>query len=255
MDRASRRRLLRLLALALGLPLLAVGPLAYAAANAPEVPTISFTATGAPPVVCGTRPNVTNLVIKHGTRVIIANRTGVAATLDIGRRRLLELPDGTGARVRLMRGQHDLRMIPQCAVVSDSEKAAVSVMTASQMRDLLTPRAAPDGGQNPPDEPDVTIEVETSSTGGAATFASPGSSSDISAAQQPERTVAPSPALDGREETADIAIIEGDVFPLDEQSDPKGLRLVGAIATICVLGVSAAIIRAIVSERTSRSVG
>ena len=65
----------------------ALGPWAYAATSAPEVPTISFTATGTVPLVCGTRPNVTNLVIKHGTRVIIANRTGVAATVDIGRRR------------------------------------------------------------------------------------------------------------------------------------------------------------------------
>ena len=123
MERAPRRRRLGLLAFVIGLPVLALGPWAYAATSAPEVPTISFSATGTAPVVCGTRPNVTNLVIKHGTRVIIANRTGVTATVDIGRQRLLELADGTGARIRLKRGQHDLQLIPRCVVVSETEKA------------------------------------------------------------------------------------------------------------------------------------
>jgi len=38
---------------------------------------------------------------------------------------------------------------------------------------------------------------------------------------------------------------------LDDPGDPKGVRLLAVIAAICVFGVTVAIIRAIVSQRTS----
>ena len=276
MKRAPRRpRRLRLLASLFGLSLLALGPWAYAATSAPEVPTIRFTATGTVPLVCGSRPDVTTLVIKHGTRVIIANGTGVTATVDIGRRRVLTLADGSGALVRLRRGQYDLQMIPNCVVVSETEKAVVNVLTAAQMIDLGAPTATPtvagepggsEGEQGGTDEPDVTAAVETSSDPASTDGSSavPAGSVTRTATEQTGTTTGPAvvaidrtapPVLEGRPNPDDIAVIEVDAIQRDEPSDTKGLRLVGAIATICVLGVTAAIIRAIVSERTSRPVG
>jgi hypothetical protein len=265
MERTPRRRHLRLLAVVLGLPIVAVGPWAYAATSAPEVPTISFSATGTVPLVCGTRPNVTNLAIKHGTRVIIANRTGVAATVDIGRRRLLDLADGTGALVRLRSGQHELRMIPDCVVVTETETAAVNVLTRAQLSESLTPTPVPSGAPSDPDDPEVMVQStsdpastrEPPSTDRAPTGSTVSETSTSAAQPGTLGGADPTgpPTLDGRAGPDEIAVVEVGAIRLDEGSDPKGLRLVGAIATICVLGVTAAIIRAIVSEGTTRSVG
>ncbi len=255
MERPPRRHHLRLLAVLLGLPIVALGPWAYAATSAPEVPTISFSATGAVPVVCGTRPNVSNLAINHGTRVIIANRTGVTATVDIGRRRLLDLADGTGALVRLRSGQHELRMIPDCAAVTETEKAAVNVLTRAQLSESLTPTDEPDAMVQSTSDPASTSEPPSADSAPSGSTASETSRS----AAQPGALGAADPTgppiQDGRAGPDEIAVIEVVAIRLDEGSDPKGLRLIGAIATICVLGVTAAIIRAIVPEGTTRSVG
>ena len=275
MERATRRRRLRMLALVIAAPALVIAPWAYAASTAPEIPTITFTATGTPPVVCGTRPNVTNLLIRHGTRVIIANRTGVTATVDVGRRRLIELPDGSGARVRLRLGQHELEMIPNCVVVSETETAVVDVLTASELRELgsAAPTALPDvAGSDlgatiestgePSPSASATSDASTTGVQGAATT---GVEPPATTPTGPDATDAPAgstvdaptspPVLQGRPEAADAdAVIDIEAVRLDDPGDPKGLRLLGAIATICVLGVSAAIIRAIVSERTTGSV-
>ena len=264
MERAPRRQHVRLLAMVLGLPIVALGPWAYAATSAPEVPTISFSATGTVPLVCGTRPNVTNLAIKHGTRIIIANRTGVTATVDIGRRRLLELADGTGALVRLRQGQHDLRMIPDCVAVTETEKAAVNVLTGAQMSESLTPTPVPSGAPSDPDELQAMVQStsdpastsEPPSTDSTPTESTASETSTSTSQQAPVGAADPTepPTLDGWAGADEVAVIEVDAIRLDEGRDPNGLRLVSAIATICVLGVTAAIIRAIVSQRTTGSV-
>jgi hypothetical protein len=266
MKRAPRR--LRLFALAAGIPVLTLAPWAYAATAAPEFPTITFTSTGTAPIVCGTRPNVTNLLIRHGTRIIIANRTGVSTTIDVGRRRVLEVPDGSGVRVRLSRGQHELRMIPDCVVAGEAEMAVVNVLTWEQMRDLASPEATPtpksDGGGS-----GVTVEATTdpgSPPGPAESgvVASPAPTADPAGPTSDEdaNTVVessddpPDPLILGAQQApAGTEIVEIEAFQLDDRGDPKGLRLLAAIATICVLGVTAAIIRAIVAERTSDPVG
>jgi hypothetical protein len=257
MERATRRRRLRLLALVISAPALAIAPWAYAANTASEIPTITFTATGTAPVVCGTRPNVTSLLIRHGTRIIVANRTGVTASVDVGRSRLVTVPDGSGARIRLRPGQHELWMIPDCAVVSETEKAVVNVLSTSDLRDL--------GSAPPPDDEGVTVESTSSGASDVSTTrVDPASTTPIqqdattepsgSAAHAP--TLTSPPVLQGRSDAAAAdPVIDLEAIQLDDPSDPKGLRLLGAIATICLLGVTAAIIRAIVSERTTGSVG
>jgi hypothetical protein len=42
--------------------------------------------------------------------------------------------------------------------------------------------------------------------------------------------------------------------PIDRSEDPRGGHLVAVIAVICVLGVTTAIIRAILAQRTSKAV-
>jgi hypothetical protein len=41
-------------------------------------------------------------------------------------------------------------------------------------------------------------------------------------------------------------------YAVPETEDPRGARLLAIIATICVFGVTVAIIRAIVAQRTTR---
>jgi hypothetical protein len=273
-----------MLALVIVAPALVIGPWAYAASTASEIPTITFTATGTPPVVCGTRPNVTNLLIRHGTRIIIANRSGVTATIDVGRRRLIELPDGSGARVRLRLGQHELQMIPNCVMVSETETAAVNVLTASELSELgsPTPTVPPDvegsdvgatieSTEAPSPSSPATWDASTTGVEGASTTSvevasTTGVESVPTTPTRPDATTTPAgsavdaraapPVVQRSPDAADVdAVTDLEAIRLDDPTDPKGLRLLGAIATICVLGVTAAIIRAIVSERTTGSVG
>jgi len=262
MERATRRRRLRLLALVIAAPALVVAPWAYAASTAPEIPTITFTATGTPPVVCGARPNVSNLLIRHGTRIIIANRTGVTASVEVGRSRVVTLPDGSGVRIRLRLGQHELWMIPDCVVVPETDKAVVNVLSTSDLRDLGSDPPPSDEGR----DSGVTVEsTSESSSSGVSDDSTTAVEPPATTKTEPDATTAPAgsgvdaptspPVLQGRPDAADVdAVIDMEAIRLDDPGDPKGLRLLGAIATICVLGVTAAIIRAIVSERTTGSV-
>jgi hypothetical protein len=63
---------------------------AYAGAirlwSAAELPMITFTARGPAPLPCAAHPDVSSLTVRHGARIVLANVTGVDATVDTGRR-------------------------------------------------------------------------------------------------------------------------------------------------------------------------
>jgi hypothetical protein len=270
-----------LVALVVGLPLLVVAPLAFAADGEP---TISFTVTGTPPLLCGTRPSVSSLSVLTGTKIIIANLTGVAATVNVGTKSVLELSLGMGAVVELKQGQHDLRLIPHCAVLTRTEPAVVTVLAVGQPPDVPPPDE-PAPAANPDDPVDDPITMATPSPTGTAGpavggsgVADPGAGGTTAAGPgvDPAGPMAPSGAASGVAGSAgsvagsdgagsdgvpgrsngsvETEVIDVQAIDLGGSRDPKGVRLLAVIAAICVFGVTAAIIRAIVSQRTSSTV-
>ncbi len=247
---------------------------------AAELPTITFTASGPAPVLCASHPDIPSLTIRHGARIVLANFTGVDATVDTGRQNALAVEAGKAVSVRLKRGQHTLRMIPKCLVVGEAQAAVVSVLSASEMPDATATTTPPvaaseepsvgsasTGGPSPlgrepgalatsvpagPSAPAVHAG-SAGSPGSAGSAGSVGSIGSIGSIEASEADTVSEDVLDLQEaSTADIYDVRP--FLVVQPSEMEGARLLAVIAAICVLGVTSAIIRAILAQRASGAV-
>jgi hypothetical protein len=328
MDRvpSTVRRRLRLFTFVAAVSALAIGPLAFAYAEAAPAdgPMISFTVTGTPPQACRTEPNVTFLRVDAGAEIIIANQTSVPARAIVGGRTVAQLAPGEGALMTLKRGQHRVRLVPECVMTTDTLAASVTVVAAAEASGAPasatpspTPTPAPTPtltssnepnqgvGQNQINEPyggSVTTAVDppasrepgspgqteasaasptgAESTGGASTeiVAAPGESTEIVAApgESTEIVAAPGESTEtaaipsgsavamaatrnadsdaDKDGSRESSVIDVRSITVGDSTDPKVSRLLAVIAAICVIGVTAAIIRAIVSQRTRSAV-
>ncbi len=240
-----------LLAVGVGLVLVATAPLAAAAA---EEPVITFTATGTPPVLCGTVASVSSLRVGTNTRIILDNQTGVPAIIDVGKQKVLDLQPGMGARIKLKPGQHEVSLVPDCAVITGTAVVAVSVDPGNTPPDA-SPSAGPTDPADTPGSPPRPSSDAPGTTGPAVGGSgSPGPGPKPGPGPGPD--LAGTGATNGTDVTGhlDGEVIEVQAFSLGDSRDPKGVRLLAVIAAICVFGVTVAITRAIVSERTSTTV-
>jgi hypothetical protein len=265
MSPAVARRLALITGLTLGL--LVVAGVAFAAVSAawaagPESPTVTFN-RGSPPRSCGSAPTVTSLTIPENTPLVVINATGREAFVVVGGEPVLPIGIGGGVELVLASGQHDVRVVPECLAFADAQALAVTVTSAP------APASSSAGGP----------ESTTSATAAPQTTAPPAASAPTSSAVVPrppsepppaapgasrenrsggESVVVPASAAEAPDEATSIAtpratpsavvagVISARPVVLSGEGHAKGLNLLAAIATICVLGVTVAIIRAIV---------
>jgi hypothetical protein len=227
---------------------------------------ITFTATGTPPVLCGTVASVSSLRVGTNTRIILDNQTGVPAIIDVGKQKVLDLQPGMGARIKLKPGQHEVSLVPDCAVITGTAVVAVSVDPGNTPPDA-SPSAGPTDPADTPGSPPRPSSDAPGTTGPAVGGSgSPGPKPGPGPGPKPGPKPGPGPgpgpdlagtgATNGTDVTGhlDGEVIEVQAFSLGDSRDPKGVRLLAVIAAICVFGVTVAITRAIVSERTSTTV-
>jgi hypothetical protein len=216
------------LALALGLGcVLGPGLLVAAAVADTEAPTVIFSSTGVPPVSCGSRPNVTSLSVPEGTPIVIENQVGVGGWVHVGDEPVIEIADTASVLLTLAAGQHDVLVVPACLVVGNGAVKPVAVTVT--------------GGPTSSDPPATGPPATTGVTPSAAV---PSGSGGASPAVIPARTAVgqPSATASGGPDSAAVLAVR----QVERDANPKGVRLLAAVATICVLGVTAAIIRSIV---------
>jgi hypothetical protein len=269
----ARPRIAALLVFAVVGPVLLLASSAYGD-NGPasDSPEIAFTSTGTIPVVCSTMPNVSSLTVKAGTRIFFANLTGTTASIDLGGKDPLTLADGTGAVVMLRLGQYDLRMVPDCVVVDEAQPVTVYVVPGAPPSASPSPAPSPSSSNPTPGQagpasappagpPGTTVTAgPTASGSGASSGGLVAPTWGSSGGGQPSATAAgPGGGPDTNAVANDSPLTESRVLevrpvPFGPTNDPKGSRLLALIATICVFGVTAAIIRAILSQRTTRAV-
>jgi hypothetical protein len=265
-DHRRRGAIAAMVALALApLALLAGGWPSFAAG---EQVTIIFRGDGPEPLVCTSYPEPTSVSIKVGTAVAVENRTGLAAVLSIGTAEPIPLPDGEGLTLKLKKGTHELRLEPSCLVVQ-AGAATVEVGTGS---DLGEPVAPPGPGPEPtrsigdptPTASSVT-PTETSASPAAsepAATAGPTSPAAVDVGSRDRAIGVDRPVVPGAPEAVPGAEMPADQsgpvlervgpYPLPGRDhDDRGERLVAVIAAICVLGVTAGIIRAILAQQAS----
>src|SRR5262245_6358565 len=144
------------------------------AETTPPTMTVTFESTGIGLLICGTYPSVNSLNIHVGYRVNLVNQTGGHVTLDIkpgGDH--ASLNDGDALLVKFKKGQHTVRMIPDCLVGLFGEARPLEVTVAADASLLpSTPPPTPTPGPTtgpPPSTPGGTAGDPTTapSTPGA----------------------------------------------------------------------------------------
>lgn len=206
-----------------------------AGAAPPEAPTVSF---GATEDGCGSRPEVSHLAVPGGTPVLLVNGTPGPVTVQVDGAIVPGQPvaAGEGVALTLDSGQHQVKLAPACGLTEPLTvlvaAAAVAVPTTlppSPVARTAEPSPPPSAGTTRPSTTVSSVPTDRG-TGMLAPVADVG-------AVGPTGTAA-RPVVPGVLGVSTVGLASG--------SNPKGVRLLAAIATICVLGVTAAIIRAIV---------
>jgi hypothetical protein len=217
-----------------------VAPVDADAATSAGGPSISFTGGVLAPVACSSTPDPPGLNLAKSTRVVLVNFTGADATLDLGTGTPIAVGDGAAVSVKFKKGEYRVRMVPDCPGTLQIQAAIVSVGKTMDAR----PHALP----GPPNSAGPAADPSPPATAGGS---------------GPAPAASPSAAPGGRVGDAETiaggsAMVEPGqevlvVAPMGDRPDARGARLLAVIATICVFGVTTAIIRAIVAQRTTRS--
>lgn len=268
--RATPRRLTLLAGLVLGLltvpgAALVAGGGAWAAG---EEPTVTF-ARGFPPRACSSAPSVTSVSVPEGTGIVVANATGRDGSVHVGGASVLPVADGTGVLLVLAVGQHEVRLVLECHTYNQAGPLAVTVTGEAPPPPPPPAESAPDSAPAsttsaapPSTSPNLPAAPTAAGAGGAQTSTRPGSAGSgggrapATTAGEPSTGSAATPAgttsaaapMPGATVPGPMAagVISATPVALVDPGHSKGLRLLAAVATICVLGVTAAIIRAIV---------
>jgi hypothetical protein len=170
---------------------------------------------------CAARPQPSSITVSAGTQVVFVNNTGSDATVRLdGNLQPSGLASGSNVAMSLDTGQHQVQLVLACG------PSSTATVIVGPTRGSTRTTAAGAGG--PPPVPPQTADPADS----------PGASSSTASPQmvsvQTSGAAALSPALGASP------------AGLDQPGNSTGVRLLAIVATICVLGVSAAVIRSII---------
>ncbi|BCJ71793.1 hypothetical protein CS0771_13370 [Catellatospora sp. IY07-71] len=264
MSYAIRRRAAAFAAAGLlaGLPLLGAHP---AAAAEPEAaPGVSFSGGGLGLLLCGSKPATAKITVAAEAKVRLTNGLGQGATLQIDGKDSAAVPDGETVEVQFHRGPVKVAMVPECLLNLNPTFEPLTVEVVNKAT------AAPSGGgqsptASPSKKPTTKPSPKPASQPGRQpqSSANPGTPDSTTVPEVPE----PSESLfteptDGESEpgvaqSPAVSLVGADGAKMDPvagtSSPDKGpIGLLAIIATVCVVGVSAGAIRAIIAQRATR---
>lgn len=265
MSYAIRRRAAAFAAAGLlaGLPLLGAHP---AAAAEPEAaPGVSFSGGGLGLLLCGSKPATAKITVAAEAKVRLTNGLGQGATLQIDGKDSAAVPDGETVEVQFHRGPVKVAMVPECLLNLNPTFEPLTVEVVSKATTAPT-----GGGQTPGAAPSKKPTSKPSPKPADRPGRQPQPSADantpdsvaVPEVPEPSETLFTEPT-DGVDEPA---VAESPsvslVGPGGQKMDPaastsspdKGpIGLLAIIATVCVVGVSAGAIRAIIAQRATRA--
>jgi len=231
--------------------LLGLGVLGTAAA-ATDPGSLTVTFHTAEDGACGTVPSVGGLTVPADTPVQFLNRTGSDATLVVGGQDE-PVPKGAGVELTIAVGQYEVRLVKACGTVAVSQPVAVTVVAVAPSPTPAPTTSAPaatvPAGSAPPTAgQEGAVGVPTGHPTTAATRAVASPAPMVGASIDPAATPAPTPGTSRPAAGNDWSpVLAATPVGLDETGrNSKEVRLLAVVATICVLGVTAAIIRSIV---------
>ncbi|MFC0532925.1 hypothetical protein [Phytohabitans kaempferiae] len=207
-------------------------------------------------VSCAANPSATSVTVPAETTLRVVNKTGYRAKLLLDGAAQGELANGAAAPVVFHRGPVTLGLKPSC-MISDESAVRVEVVPAPRTKAPGSSTKPPASSSRPP------APGERDSRG-----ANPAATPSAALTASPAATETPEPATaseDGGDLGAGVATVDetsgtgtatvaaealSSVQPV-RKSGPIGL--LALIATVCVVGVSAGAIRAIIAQRATRT--
>jgi hypothetical protein len=237
-----------------GLPLLFGGPASAAA------PRVDFSGGGAGVLACGSRPDTGEVTVTAESTIVFVNKLGQGATLRVNGQDSVRVGDSQSAELRFHRGPVEITMVPDCLLNLNRNFTPVSVNVLSPSTGTA-PTVSPSqgGGSSTGNGSGSGTSSKANGAGGTA-----GKRSPDSRGQQSPSGVPISPA-DGGVSSPGAGTVEGpaasgeqglaaEPVATAQTSDGSGPNgLLALIATVCVVGVSAGAIRAIVAQRATRT--
>ncbi|MDP9798527.1 hypothetical protein J2S43_007039 [Catenuloplanes nepalensis] len=261
-------------------------PLLTGAASATEESgaEVVFSGGGLIGLACGAKPSVGAVSLPAESTLRVVNQTGYRAKLILDGVTQGEIGKGDAAKVLFHRGPVSVALKPNCVLTEESASVRVSVRPPARVAPPAAPPAAPEEpapavaaappAAPEPRSPDVATrrptpgdtrptpaaavsspvpDLPAGTTGsarapGATPSAVPSPSAFASAL--PDPLAAPLGEEPGTSAEGVAAEPVAAVVPV-EDTGPVGL--LALIATICVIGVSAGAIRAIIAQRVARA--
>lgn len=249
----SRRRLRAVMA-GVGLGLLLGLPLAGSALAQEEASTqVEFNGGGLGLLLCGSKPDRASVTIKSESKVVFVNNLGQGATLQIDGENGGPISDGQAVEVQFHRGPVAIAMVPDCLLNlggnGSYEPVTVNVSASS-----------PATGNTTGTPKVVKPRTSTSAKPKPSASATVAPTEDPSLENplfplDPEASVTPDPNAVGTEPGGTVTSPNGEILTTgyDTPKDKGPIGLLAIIATVCVVGVTVGAIRAIVSQRATRT--
>jgi hypothetical protein len=227
---------------------------AAAAFAAEPSPGVSFTGGGLGLLLCGSKPDSSRITVGAETKVRLTNALGMGAELRIDGAASATVGSGETVEVQFHRGPVSVTMVPECALNLNPKFEQLTV-------DVTAPPAAP-----APVKPAPAVPKPSTAPSKAAPGAAPAGSPGAGLPELPVDPLFPSGVADvpggttadggGSLESSPATVVAGKNPKNAGHNGPidKGpIGLLAIIATVCVVGVSAGAIRAIITQRATRA--
>ena len=259
---------------------LAIGGAAYAEDPQPETGSqVVFTGGGLLGVACDAKPSSSSVTVPAESTLRVVNNTGRKAKLLLDGAARGEVAAGATADVLFHHGPVELALKPDC-VLADEKAVRVEVLAAppppadnhdDTPADEPAPAAgggddndpgsaptvgddAPSDDADEPDEPDTAPTADADDPAAAGPDAEPSTdAADPAAGMATDDFLDPSGGNGGEGATTVAGAAAEPLASVEPVSEGGPTGLLALIATICVAGVSAGAIRAIIAQRATRT--
>ncbi|WP_162907769.1 hypothetical protein [Allorhizocola rhizosphaerae] len=246
MSYTRRLGALALLGAFVGLPL-AAGP----AVAQPDGAQVTFKGGGLGLLLCGSKPDVPAINVGAESKLRLTNELGLNATLTIDGSASTSVASGETIEVQFHRGPVSIGMEPDCALNLNQDFQELTVEVTPARAAAPAPiRTTPAAQQQKPNQP---------ASGGQPSAAARPSGTPVAPGDVllPEMTTMPDPSAAPGPFTSPVTVVSSNSAAARLASgapvDKGPIGLLAIIATVCVVGVSAGAIRAIITQRATRA--
>jgi len=242
-------------ALIISVPLFSAG----AAMAGPEAePQVEFGGGGLGLLLCGSKPNVPSISVPSQSKVIFINNLGQGAQLQIDGADGGPVGSGEAVEIQFHRGPVSVAMVPECLLNLNGSFEPVTVQvsqprttTSTTTRSTTSPKPSATSGTRTSPSPASSHPATATGTAGPGQT-EPDLNDPLFQIDTGTEGDNPSPSAATVVKNPDGSLANPALSPMS-QSDRGPIRLLAIIATVCVVGVSAGAIRAIISQRASRA--